>query len=238
MKRFILFIAFFGYVLANAQNFEGVITYQISYPTVSDKAFLAGKPTLMTVYVKGNKIKSVIESQIIPDNTKINPTPVTQAKVVDLDTKSYFELLSVGKDAKYVIETTSKQVEEIILKMPESKLEIQDSTKMIKGYLCKIAILTIKYQNILTQQNEEMPLVVYYSEAMGNKNLYIDTYFHNINGLMLEYTILANQIPIKFTATKIKKKKIKDTEFVRPEEGYQQNVDKVAVQWLLNGRGK
>jgi len=235
MKRFILFIAFFGYIIVNAQNFEGIVTYQISYPTITDKAALADMPTEMTLYIKGDKIRSDIEYYKHPDNPKVQPTLVFQSKVVDLATKSYFELLTVGKDNKYIIETSTKQIEEKLIKMPVPNLVVQDSTRMIKDYVCKIAVLTEKIIDPTSGQGIDYPLTIYYSEVFGNKNIYIDEDFRDIGGLMLEYTIYAKNIPIKFTAVKIKKKKIKDDEFERPTEGYQKDVDRDTVQHILNG---
>jgi len=239
MKRFLLLIAFFGTIFVNAQHFEGTITYQISYPTIQDKAALADKPTEMTLYIKGNKVRSDIKYQMYSTDPKIPPTPVSQSKIVDLSAKSYFQLLSVGKDYNFLIETSTKQIEDKILKKQTPNISFQDSTRMVSGYLCKIGILTVNALNVMTGNYDLVfPLVFYYTEALGNKNFYIDEDFNNIKGLMLEYTIFANQIPIKFTTIKIKKKKLKDSQFERPLEGYRKNVDseQYIIEGLLNGK--
>ncbi len=235
MRRFFLFVALLGSLFANAQNFEGTITYKLSY-TIQDKAFLKNFPTEMVLFIKGNKLRSDITYQLWETDAKIKATPVSQSKIVDLGTLSYFELLSVGEN-KFFIETTTKQIEENLAKKSTTpKFAIQDSTKMIKGYLCKIAVLTINYQEATTGTYVDVPLTIYYTEALGNKNIYIDQDFRVINGLMLEYTIFARGIPIKFTATKIKKKKIKDTEFEKPTAGYQKDIEdkETRIKYLLN----
>jgi hypothetical protein len=237
MKKFFLLLAFLGLFFAKAQNFEGTITYQISYPTIQDKALLVDKPKTMTLFVKGNKIRFDIDYFKYSDKPKVPPTPVIQKRITDIADKSYFELLSVGKDSKYIIETPSKMIEEKLQKMPPANIALQDSTKMICGYLCRISILTIKYTNPFTGTVEEMPLTIYHTEVLGNKPIYIDEEFKDISGLMLEFTIFAKKqfIPIKFTAIKVKKKKIKDTEFEKPAEGFQVVDDKDRIQFLLNG---
>jgi hypothetical protein len=236
MKRFFLLIAFSGCLLVKAQSFEGMITYQISYPTITDKAQLRDLPTEMTLSIKGNRLRSDIEYFKYPDNPKVKPTIVSQSKIVDLDSKSYFVLLSVGNDNKLAIETTTKQIEENLLKSPTPNIVVQDSTKSIKGYLCKIAILTVKTINPISGEPEDMPLTIYYTEAFGNKNIFLEEDLRDINGLLLEYTIFANKIPIKFTATKIKKKKNKDIMFERPIQGYQTEVERESVEYWLNNK--
>jgi len=235
MKQFLLLLAFFSCMIVKAQTFEGVITYKISYPTINDKAYLVDKPTEMLLSVKGNMIRSDINYNKYSDQPKVPPTPVSQSRITDLGTKSFFELLSVGKDVKFLIETTTKQIEELLEKQPAPNIVVQDSTRMICGYLCKIAVLTLKIQNPFTGEMEDKPFTIYYTESLGNRPIYIDKDLREINGLMLDFTIYASNIPIRFTASKIKKKKLKEELFTRPVEGYQKDVERDRVQYLLNG---
>ena len=99
---------------------------------------------------------------------------------------------------------------------PDAEVVYSDETKEIVGYLCKKATVKIKEKN----SDKVTEHTVYYTEELGpgfsNQN---HPFFKDINGVMLEYSMAEDDIKMKFSAIKVEKKKVSESEFEIPE-GY------------------
>ncbi|MCD4772576.1 MAG: hypothetical protein K8R41_04220 [Bacteroidales bacterium] len=202
LSSFLLVFSFQAF--AGGKPFEGKITYEMSFPGSNfDAATLAAFPKEMNIYIKDNLSKTVMNTGMGKTINIFNSEEMYSVTLLDI----------MGQ--KYAIRSSSDMINEKIGKGPQSEIEYLDETKVIAGYTCKKAIVTIKDKLIGT----ESKLTVYYSDEFSHKNINKDNpIFHGINGIMLEYEIDAQGTLMKFTATSVEEKKISKKEFDIPKD--------------------
>ncbi len=197
-------LVFSSHALADGKPFEGEITYNISYPESNlDASILAMFPKAMTIYIKGNFSKTVLNTEMGKTISIFNSKEKYSVTLIDI----------MGQ--KYAIRSSTDDIKEKIEKSPQTQIEYLDETKEIAGYTCKKAIITVKDELIGT----ESKLSVYYSDEFSHNNINKDNpIFHGIEGIMLEYEMDAQGTIMKFTATSVNKKKISRKEFDVPKD--------------------
>ena len=197
-------LVFSSHALADGKPFEGEITYNISYPESNlDASILAMFPKAMTIYIKGNFSKTVLNTEMGKTISIFNSKEKYSVTLIDI----------MGQ--KYAIRSSTDDIKEKIEKSPQTQIEYLDETKEIAGYTCKKAIITVKDELIGT----ESKLSVYYSDEFSHNNINKDNpIFHGIEGIMLEYEMDAQGTIMKFTATSVNKKKISRKEFNVPKD--------------------
>ena len=187
---------------ASAKEFKGVITYKItlSGSGVTDE-MKNMMPKTMTMSIKGNKARS--EMVMMMGKT---------VSITDGDAKETITLMDM-MGQKIAIQSNYEEIMKEMADSPESKVEITSETKEIAGYTCKKAIVTIP--------EDDMEIIVYYTEELGSSALNFDNpQFKDINGVMLEFEMPSEQFSMHFIATSVEKKNVEDSEFTIPE-GYQ-----------------
>jgi GLPGLI family protein len=185
-----------------AKEFKGVITYKITIEGsgVTDE-MKAMMPKTMTMTVKGNKAKM---EMIMSMGKTIT--------ISDGDSKTAISLMDM-MGQKIAVESTQEEIMQNMAESPEVKVEVTSETKDILGYICKKAIIT--------SEEEDMEMTVYFTEELGTKDLNFDNpQFKDINGLMMEFEMPNEMFSMHFTAVSIEKKNVDDSEFLIPE-GYQ-----------------
>jgi len=200
---------------AIAKEFKGIITYKISVEgsSVTDE-MKAMMPKTMTMSIKGNKSRS---EMIMSMGKTIN--------ISDGDTKTAIMLMDM-MGQKIAIESTTDDIMKELGDSPETKVEVTSETKEILGYSCKKAIITIP--------EDDMELIVYYTDEIGTQALNFDNpQFKDIDGVMLEFEIPNEMFNMHFTAVSIDKKNIDDSEFDIPE-GYEIKT-KEEMQGMFGG---
>jgi len=198
-----------------AKDFKGIITFKISIEgsgvTNEMKTMM---PKTMTMTIKGNKSRS---EMIMSMGKTIT--------ISDGDTKTATTLMDM-MGQKIAIQSTTEDIMKELADAPETKVETTNETKDILGYECKKAIITTP--------EDDMEIIVYFTEELGNKDLNFDNpQFKDINGLMLEFEIPNETFSMHFTAVSIDKKKVDDSEFTIPE-GYQIKT-KEEMQGMFGG---
>jgi GLPGLI family protein len=185
-----------------AKEFKGVITYKITVEgsgVTDDMKSMMPKTMVMTI--KGNKSRS----EMVMSMGKT-------VSITDGDSKTTTTLMDM-MGQKIAIQSTTEEIMKDIADAPDVKVEVTSETKDILGYVCKKAIIT--------SAEEEMEIIVYFTEELGTKDLNFDNpQFKDINGVMLEFEMPNEMMTMHFTAVSVEKKNVEDSEFAIPE-GYQ-----------------
>lgn len=207
MKRLLLisFLAL-SYSYSFAQDFEGIITFSISYESLPDemKEAVSMLPKEQTFYIKNNKSKFV-------QNSSISSTVV----ISDSNTKTSTVLMdAMGQKFKMTIDTDDlSEIENV--STDEIKIEYVNESKTIAGYTCKKAIVLM--------DGFDQEAVFYYTEEIAPLMLSGMEGLH-LKGLPLEYIISMDGMTMVMKASEVKKTTVPDSTFDIPE-GYTEMPD-------------
>ena len=206
MKRLfpILLILLSVSPLVQAQDFEGVITFGISYPDLTPemKAMEASLPKEMSYHIKGNKTKM--------------EQPVMGGSVIVLfngntgTTETYTDVM--GQKVKTV--ATKEDLDKTLSEQSEMKVQILEEEKQVAGYSCKKAII---------MQEGQPELTIYYSEEINVESITsLSPQFKDLKGFPLEYSVAANGMSMQMIAKKVNPQSIDDAVFQAPEGDYRE----------------
>lgn len=189
-------------VMAGQKSFEGVITYKISYPDNKfSESQMAMFPKVMTITIKGDKSKSEVQT---PMGAQVEITNYTDNSKVGL-------INMMGQ--KYAIPETKEQILEDMKNEPAPVVKVTGETKMIEGYTCKQAMVTVD------DKGSKKTYEVWFSEDFDAQNPNFDNpLYKDINGVLLEFSVVTPQFTMKFSAISIEKKKISSKEFEIPAD--------------------
>ena len=190
-------------------DFEGKIVYSIDFIGANmppqAKSMMAGSKT--TVYIKGAKAR-----------TEMSMGPQTTTSFYDSKTNISVTLMEV-MGSKYKIKTDASKKDE---KKPEVKVNVTSETKVIAGYTCKKANVTVTDQKGTAQAT-----TIWFTEEISN---HMNTtnengaQFKDIKGMPLEYEIKTqNGMSMKMTATSVSKETVADSKFTIPD-GYKETT--------------
>ncbi|MCX6243262.1 MAG: DUF4412 domain-containing protein [Bacteroidetes bacterium] len=185
-----------------AKPFEGVINYKISYP---DGKFTEAQmnmfPKVMTVSVKGTKAR-----------TEMNVAGGTTVEILDYVAKTKVALINM-MGQKYAIKQTTAEIEKENSSQAKVEVNVTNETKNIAGYTCKKAIVTSNDDGVKTTME------VWFTEELGGKEVnFSDPLYKDINGVLLEFSIVTPQISMKLSATSIEKKSVAAKDFEIPAD--------------------
>jgi hypothetical protein len=182
--------------------FEGVITYNISYP---DNKFTESQmkmfPKILTVSVKGTKSR-----------TELNTGMGNQISINDYSNKTVINLIDM-MGQKYAIKKTADDVAKENAKQPAPKVTITNETKVIAGFNCKKAVITVN------DDGEVSTYDVFYTDEIGGKGANFDNpVYKDIDGVMMEFLMKTPQFTMKFSATSAERKSIDSKLFEIPSD--------------------
>ena len=199
----IIFITMANSVPARTGPFEGIITYKITYPDCKyNENFISRFPKQCEIIVKGDKVKTEIIRPMGEQTDIINFVDETKISLITLRNQ-HFALLQ-----------TIDEIREANKGKPGNKVQITDETKVIAGYTCKKAILTV------LNNGSENEIEVWFTRDIGTENAnFHDPLFNHIPGVMFEFSILNSNMIMKFTAVSVENKEISPEEFMIPD-GY------------------
>jgi len=100
---------------------------------------------------------------------------------------------------------------------PTTTIKYLDETKVIAGYKCKKAEVTIK-----TKEGVEDTFIVFYTTEIPVNET--KTTFEGLNGFPLEYNIAQGGIKMTFSTKSIEKSPIPDSKFELDKEGYKETT--------------
>lgn len=182
---------------------EGIIEYKISYPAISkDDIMLEFLPNKMEFLFKnGSYRNNIVAGMGLFSTSFINNkenNSITQT----------VKLLNI----KYV----STLSPEDLVKDPDfQNLDIKfvEGEKIIAGYKCKIAEVTIHADSTWTYRT-------YYTNEISIKEPNKHTPFEAIDGVLMDYQLVKYNTLLHFTATEVIPKEINEP-IAQIEEGYQ-----------------
>ncbi len=180
------------------KNFEGKITYAISYEDLPEEMeeFSHLLPKEMTMFVKDEKVR-------IEQNTGMGNT----ITIMNNSTREGYILMHMlGWKNAYKI--SPEDEEEKNKKKPRINY-IDNDTKTIAGYTCKKA-------EIWMDEDEDEPLVLYYTEDLPSGT---HREYKYVKGFPMEYTIHNSGMSLTMSVASISKEKVPDAYFEVPE-GY------------------
>ncbi|MFO8053979.1 MAG: hypothetical protein R6U19_02305 [Bacteroidales bacterium] len=186
-----------------SKDFQGKITYKITYPGVDmEPAQKAQLPSKATVYVMDNYSKMEMHQGM---------AKITQ--LIDGSARTKTIMISAQGMNKYYTQT-EEQIEAQNADIDIVSTEKKDETKEIAGYTAKKIV--VEYKN---EYDETETLTMYYTPEIGNKAINFDNpYMKNIDGMVLEYEIVQGETSMLYTAEEIEPKKLKESDFLVPSD--------------------
>ncbi len=212
MKLFLknyFFLAFVIFTLipqtGKAQwRFRGDLVYTIFYQDSIAKLDTANMlPQKMTVTVRKNMIKSVIDSKI-----------GSYSIIADTKDKTSVLLINTNDSTKVALKTDKKTLLDATQEYKNAKVKYTDSTKLIKGYNCHKAI--VKY--------EDQTSIVWYTKQLKINDMNWFSKYLNIDGVLFDYSTQMHNVNMHFKIDKINKRWVKKAEFEIPPEYEQVSV--------------
>lgn len=195
MKKhtFLSFILAFAIVFNIQAQFEGLITYEISYTDMP--AELKGQESMLPkniyVYYK-NELTMVEQSMGMLGQTKV----VSNAKENSMHT--YMNVM--GNQYILKMDILNDETDDL-------KYTVLEGTETILGYKCsKVLYKTEDGESMTLYYTKEIPA------ALANQN------FKGIDGTPLKYSMKANRMTMLVTAKSVEKKKIDKSLFELPKD--------------------
>jgi len=183
------------------KKFKGIVTYTIAYSGTIDPATAAQQPKAMTLSIYENKQKM-----------NIPLGPVNIDIITDGDAKTSTTLLDIMGEKKYY-KMATEEIEKQIAENTAPVINYKDETKTIAGYVCK------KAEYVETKDDETSTTIVFYTEDLGGELLNYGGQFNKLKGVPLEYVVTTpDGIITTFSATEVKKGKVKETDFYIPSD--------------------
>ncbi|MBE9468478.1 MAG: hypothetical protein IMY72_09210 [Bacteroidetes bacterium] len=195
---------------------EGVLEYKIEYLTNKKETPIVNLlPPSMYIKFKNNSTYTFIKGwmgvfSLSYISNSENETNTTLLKIMD---KEYY-YSSNFRDTNFVFDD-----------LEGMNLQFTDDTKEILGYNCKKVIVTF-------QDEDKPPFEVYYTNEIKIKNLTLNTPFKNIDGVLMEFNIEMQKIPMRLTINKVKPAKVSDDVFYVPSSYIK--VEKKRIQNILD----
>jgi GLPGLI family protein len=218
LKKAVFIAATFISSNSFAQNFEGKVTYEVSFPglevaTEHEVSFprlevpaeqKAMVPTEMLMYCKGSNSRTELSMGM-----GMSQTIISNGK--NKESIMLMDMMGNKTAIKFTEADEKKKAGEII-----RDVKITEETKTIAGYKCKKAIVTLKEENIV------MP--IWFTEEINTYNSQWESMYKGIKGMIMEAEMKTNGMDMKMTAKSVNKEAVADSKFVVPE-GYKQMTE-------------
>ena len=227
MKRFFQYLSVVGivFVLAACNNVqelfsdkidEGFIEYDIEYlQDERQNPLISLLPTTMQFKFKDNISIMRIEGWM---------SIFVMAGIADRNANQSFALLKIMNE-KYVYETTMDGPSFGFDDMPPFTLQETDCTSVIAGMPCR------KY-NVKFESDTIQGFSIYKTDMVKLENPNCNNPFPMVNGILLEWQMSFQNIPMRLKATKVSAEEVLDEEFEIPA-GYEK-VSREKMQEVIS----
>lgn len=203
----------------NAQDFEGKIVYSISYPKLDNPEMAAMLPKESVMYLKADMVRVEANSGMGIKNVTIS----------DAKTKKTTVLMDM-LGQKYALHAEDDEDTDAENPYKDAKVTITTDTKMIAGYKCTKAIIEPNGKN-----KDSGKIEVYFTKDLGVNAKNASGPFKQIEGAVLEYSVIQQGMEMKFIAIQVSKENVSDAKFVIPE-GYKAMSRKEFMKSMGGGR--
>lgn len=195
---------------------EGVVEYEITYlEDEKDNPLISLLPTSMSFKFKDNNSVQKIEGWI---------GIFSMAGIHNVKDGTNSALLKIMNE-KYCYQSGFDGEPFGFDRMPDMKIELVDETKEIAGFQCKKA--QISFENPKIEGFE-----VYYFEKVDLKDPNPNNPFKKIPGVVMEYRMSFQKIPMALKAVKVEEVPVSDEEFDIPD-GYEM-VSRDKIQEVIS----
>jgi len=195
---------------------EGEIEYQIDYiDTAQDNPMIAFLPRVMKTSFKFNASRTLIEGLF--GTFKLT-------YIYNFPNKKNITLLQI-LDKKYVYKSDIDEMAFGYDQNAKVKIIYSDLEKKIAGYNCNHA--TVIFENGLVDTTE-----IFYTKEIGLMHPNYNNPFKEIEGVLMEFSVNLVEINMKFSAKKVRKKKVDEKLFELPQ-GYI-NISEKQMKKLIN----
>jgi GLPGLI family protein len=203
-----------------AKSFTGTVTYTITYTGANlDANTLASLPKITTVKIMGNKQRT---------ETAFGPATIYSQN--DGDKKESLVMID-AMGVKQYFKLNSAEIEEDYSKNGTPEIVYSDETKTVAGYVCKKASYTTK-----DEDDNTSTVTIYYTEELGGEALNYGSNLQGLKGFPLEFTVASNEITATYSASEVKKGKVKDVDFLIPSDFVECTPEeKAQYRALFNG---
>ena len=175
---------------------EGKIIYDISYPDAASTGLVATMlPKELVVYFKDDKMCT--EFYLGTGDVRM---------ISDADKKSYTMLANV-MSKKIAMKFKESDVNNNFKDRADLKIKFTENTKEIAGIKCQEANIT---------DSTEHHYCIYYTHQLRVKSPNWSTPYHEIDGVMMEYSVNLNDIIMNLKAQSISYEKVNDAVFKVP----------------------
>ncbi|MGQ9846359.1 MAG: hypothetical protein ACUVQP_02495 [Bacteroidales bacterium] len=221
LKYFIPIGAYFIFHSCSVDSFsgklsEGTIEYDMIYlQDEKENPLISLLPTTMTLKIKDNNSIQKIEGWM----------GVFQMAGIVRRNDNYKAAYLKIMGEKYVFETTMDGPSFGFDKYPKMKLVPNDSIKTIAGYKCKGF-------NVFLNDSDKAAFAIYYTDEIHLDNPNCNNPYSEVKGVLLDYQMKFQKIPVRIVAKKAIKEDISDDEFLVPD-GFQK-VSKDKIQEVIN----
>ncbi len=193
----------FLFAQTNAKKFTGTITYKITYPANAVNPIVATLPTTLDMQVSANKARIEMALPFGKNTFIMNGDELTIYRLVEMETGKYF--------VKRTKEDFNKgNVTPMIMPLKEAK--------KIAGQNCKSSEVNMVSSGKTTKSK------IFYSEELGNNNIYFNTSVRSVPGIMLEFEYNIMGIPVQLTAISVEPGRISNKLFEIPA-GYTETTE-------------
>lgn len=202
MKKYLLILLLAPITLSTtpilAQNFEGKITFSITYEDIplEMEGYESMMPKEMTIKLKGSN--SRMEQSMSMGST---------VNIYNGNDKENYTLFDMA-EKKIAIKMTEDEIDKEKSAAPTPKITYLKETKKIAGYTCK------KVEIKMTDSSETT--TVFYTDKIQTEET--TEQFKGLKGFPMQYEVYNQGIKTIMTATVVTKEDISNSEFTVPSE--------------------
>jgi hypothetical protein len=209
IKFLSLALALMSVLSVNAQNKEGFILYDMKIEGLPpEQAAMMGDMETKVTFKEGKSL------------TELNSMMFTQQIFAD---ENGMLMLMEQMGNKYAIKQTKAEMDKEEAKMKDKpadpKIEYVNETKMIAGYECKKAIVTM-----VDKDKKENKVEIWYSDKFENPNKEGKgrgmSVMKGLKGVPFEYSTTMGPMKIKMVAKEASTEAVPDSKFVLSTDGY------------------
>lgn len=221
MKKILLAItiALCSTINLSAQIFEGIVVYTISFENsgLPPEAIAMLKGAESVVYIKGEKRRMDMSTAMQSTISIIDSKAKTVTTAMDI----------MGQ--KYLIKMNEADLNKEKAEAPVTSIKYLDETKVIAGYKCKKAEVTMKMK-----EGKEQTFVVFYTDQIPTSDT--KNVFEGLKGMPLEYSIAQGGVNMTFSTKSIEKTPVPDSKFELDKAGYKETTLEELQKSIMGGQ--
>lgn len=186
-----------------AKDFEGEISYRITYEDGIQEQILEVLPKQSTLLIKDHKFYSYTTGPM-----------GNQGLIYDDDKKVSYSLVDLFSSAIAIKKNTIDILKDRdIFKI--QNIEHTEENKIILGYSSRKVIITV----YIPKLKKNITFNAFYTPSLGNNDWIneVDPIYHQVKGTLLEYEIQMGSVFMTFKATKVTQLKLSESDLKIPK---------------------